>query len=127
MQISINSKVTKADMVWLEQQFETRGFTLQIATMGLQCHVADFQSAFPQVSRIPLPDKLDTMLKATCDPLIGQDGVKHVCGRIRMASSAAPAKGACILCAACQHVTPVQPIAATVTPQDSPTGACEGN
>lgn len=53
MHISLSSKVTKADIAWLEQQFDMRGFTPQIARMGLQCHVADFQSAFPQVGSVP--------------------------------------------------------------------------
>ena len=53
MHISLNSKLTKADIAWLEQQFDLRGFNPQIARMGLQCHVADFQSAFPQVSSPP--------------------------------------------------------------------------
>ena len=50
MEISINSKLAKGDMIWLEQQFETRGFSLQMASMSLNCHAADFQSAFPQAS-----------------------------------------------------------------------------
>lgn len=54
VEISINSKLAKGDMTWLEQQFEMRGFTLQVASMSLHCHVADFQSAFPQVSYLQL-------------------------------------------------------------------------
>jgi len=53
--ISINGKVTTADMVWLEQQFGTRGYTMHIAKMSIHCHVADFQSAFPLVISPPLP------------------------------------------------------------------------
>ena len=75
VQISINSKVTKADMVWLEQQFDARGFTLRIATLGLKCHVADFQSAFPQVSEIPLSSTLSIRCGTSeRHPVIQQDG-----------------------------------------------------
>ena len=50
MQISVSAKVTTADMNWLEQQFETKGFTQHIDSIAVHCHVADFQSAFPLVS-----------------------------------------------------------------------------
>ena len=51
----MSAKVTTADMQWLEQHLGARGFTPHLARVTMDCHLADFESAFPTVIKYSPP------------------------------------------------------------------------